>query len=43
MAGVIVPYPTFSEISKRVAGSYYTPVLFSPKTRMLVRFLSLFG
>ena len=43
MAGVIVPYPTFSEISKRVAGSYYTPALFSPKTRMLVRFLSLFG
>jgi len=43
MAGVIVPYPTFSEISKRVAGSYYTPTLFSPRTRMLVRFLGLFG
>lgn len=43
MAGVIAPYPTFSEISKRVAGSYYTPTLFSPRTRMLVRFLRLFG
>ena len=43
MAGVIAPYPTFSEISKRVAGSYYTPTLFSPRTRMLVRFLGLFG
>lgn len=43
MASVIAPYPTLSEISKRVAGSYYTPTLFSPKTRMLVRFLGLFG
>lgn len=43
MAGVIVPYPTLSEISKRVAGSYYTPTLFSPRTRALVRFLRIFG
>lgn len=43
MASVIVPYPTLSEISKRAAGAYYTPTLFSKKTRMLVRFLSLFG
>ena len=42
MAGYIVPYPTYSEISKRVAGSYYTPTLFGPKTRALVRFLSWF-
>lgn len=43
MAGVIVPYPTLSEISKRVAGAYYTPTLFSPRTRALVRFLGIFG
>ncbi|MBI1262026.1 MAG: dihydrolipoamide dehydrogenase [Rhizobiales bacterium] len=43
MAGLIAPYPTLSEVSKRVAGAYYTPTLFSPRTRMLVRFLRLFG
>ena len=43
MAGLVVPYPTLSEISKRVAGSYYTPTLFSPRTRALVRFLRFFG
>src|SRR5690606_34417780 len=43
MAGVIAPYPTLSEISKRAAGAYYTPTLFSGKTKMLVRFLGLFG
>ena len=43
MAGVIAPYPTLSEVSKRVAGSFFTPTLFSPKTRRLVRFLARFG
>lgn len=43
MAGVVAPYPTLSEVSKRVAGSYYTPTLFSPRTRALVKFLRLFG
>lgn len=43
MASLVVPYPTFSEISKRAAGSYYTPTLFSPRTRAIVRFLGLFG
>ena len=43
MASVVAPYPTLSEISKRAAGSYYTPTLFSTKTKMLVRFLGLFG
>ncbi|KTD14749.1 mercuric reductase [Legionella gratiana] len=36
---VIVPYPTLSEISKRVAGAFYAPKLFSNKTRTLVRWL----
>ncbi len=43
LAGVIVPYPTLSEITKRSAGSYYTPTLFSPRTRAVVRFLGAFG
>jgi pyruvate/2-oxoglutarate dehydrogenase complex dihydrolipoamide dehydrogenase (E3) component len=43
LAGVIVPYPTLSEISKRAAGSYYTPALFGPRTRFLVRLLGRLG
>lgn len=43
MAGVIAPYPTLSEISKRAAGSYYTPSLFSERTKSVVRFLRIFG
>ena len=37
MTKLILPYPTLSELSKRVAGSYYTPTLFGPKTRRVVR------
>jgi pyruvate/2-oxoglutarate dehydrogenase complex dihydrolipoamide dehydrogenase (E3) component len=43
LASVIAPYPTFGEISKRVAGSYYTKSLFSERTRRIVRFLLRFG
>jgi pyruvate/2-oxoglutarate dehydrogenase complex dihydrolipoamide dehydrogenase (E3) component len=43
LASLIAPYPTFGEISKRVAGSYYTKSLFSERTRMIVRFLLRFG
>ncbi|MGN7611748.1 dihydrolipoyl dehydrogenase family protein [Magnetococcales bacterium HHB-1] len=43
MATFIAPYPTRSEINKAVAGSYFTPSLFSKKTQRLVRFLSRFG
>lgn len=42
-ANAIAPYPTLSEVTKRAAGSYYTPTLFSPRTRMLVRLLGAFG
>ena len=37
MAGLLLPYPTLSEISKRVAGNYYAPRLFSTGVRALVR------
>jgi pyruvate/2-oxoglutarate dehydrogenase complex dihydrolipoamide dehydrogenase (E3) component len=43
LANLIAPYPTRSEASKRAAGCYYTPTLFSPHTRRLVRFLAHFG
>jgi pyruvate/2-oxoglutarate dehydrogenase complex dihydrolipoamide dehydrogenase (E3) component len=43
MASFIAPYPTLGEISKRAAGSFYTPQLFSEKTKKIVRFLSMFG
>ena len=39
MAGMIAPYPTLGEVSKRAAGSYYTPSLFSERTRKIVQFL----
>lgn len=39
IAGMIAPYPTLGELSKRVAGAWYTPSLFGEKTRKLVRFL----
>ena len=43
IASAIVPYPTLSEVSKSVAGAYYTPKLFSSATRKLVRLLARFG
>ena len=39
MASMIAPYPTMGEASKRAAGSYFTPTLFSERTRRLVRFM----
>jgi pyruvate/2-oxoglutarate dehydrogenase complex dihydrolipoamide dehydrogenase (E3) component len=43
IAGMIAPYPTLGELSKRVAGAWYTPSLFGEKTRRLVRFLLRFA
>ena len=43
MAGLVVPYPTLSEVSKRAAGAYYAPRLFSCAHRWLVRLLARFG
>ena len=43
MAGLIAPYPTLSEISKAVAGSYYTGTLYSNRTRAIVRLLQKLG
>ena len=38
----IAPYPTRGELSKRAAGAWYTPTLFSGRTRKLVSLLSVF-
>jgi len=43
VASMIAPYPTLGEISKRAAGSFYTPKLFSERTKSIVRFLARFG
>jgi pyruvate/2-oxoglutarate dehydrogenase complex dihydrolipoamide dehydrogenase (E3) component len=43
LAGYIAPYPTLGEVGKRAAGSYYTPALFSDRTRRIVRFLLRFA
>jgi pyruvate/2-oxoglutarate dehydrogenase complex dihydrolipoamide dehydrogenase (E3) component len=39
IAGMIAPYPTFSEISKRVAGRHFTPTLYSDRMRAVVRII----
>jgi pyruvate/2-oxoglutarate dehydrogenase complex dihydrolipoamide dehydrogenase (E3) component len=36
---VIAPYPTRSEIHKRLASAFYSPILFSGRTRALVNLL----
>ncbi|MCR9071902.1 MAG: FAD-dependent oxidoreductase [Alphaproteobacteria bacterium] len=43
LAGLVVPYPTRSEVVKRAAGSWYMPKLFSTRTRRIVRFLMRFS
>lgn len=42
VASAVLPYPTLSEISKRAAGSYYTPKLFGAATRRVVGFVQRF-
>ena len=43
MANLIAPYPTRGEAGKRAAGGFFTPSLFAPRTRRLVRLLARFG
>lgn len=44
MAGFVAPYPTLHEVSKRAAGSYYTPRLFeSDFVKTMVRWLGKLG
>lgn len=39
LTGMIAPYPTLGEVSKRAAGAWYTPRLFSNRTRQIVGIL----
>ena len=43
IASMIAPYPTLGEVGKRAAGSFFTPGLFSERTKKIVRFLLRFG
>ena len=43
MTGIVVPYPTLSEIGKRAAISYFSPTLNNPRLRRLINFLRRFG
>lgn len=43
LQAMVVPYPTRGEVTKRAAGDFYRPKLFSPMTRKLVQFLTRFG
>ncbi|MBV8840279.1 MAG: FAD-dependent oxidoreductase, partial [Alphaproteobacteria bacterium] len=43
MAGIVVPYPTLSEIGKRAAMSYFSASLSNPRLRRLITFLRRFG
>jgi len=43
VAQSVFPYPTRAEASKRAAGGYYTPKLFSDRTKWLVKLLSKLG
>lgn len=38
----VAPYPTLGEVSKRAAGAWYAPTLFSERTRSLVKLLAIF-
>lgn len=39
LAELIAPYPTRSEITKRLAGRYFEPLLFSEKSKKIVQWL----
>ncbi len=43
MTGIVVPYPTLSEIGKRAAITYFSTSLTSPRVRRLIGFLRRFG
>lgn len=43
LTSAVAPYPTRGEITKRLAGTWYAPTLFSDRTRALVRVLKYFS
>ncbi len=43
LTGIVLPYPTLSEIGKRAAIDYFTPSLTSPWVRRIIAWLRIFG
>ena len=43
LTGIVLPYPTLSEIGKRAAIDFFTPSLTSPMLRRIIRWLRIFG
>ena len=43
LTGIVLPYPTLSEIGKRAAIDFFTPNLTSPLLRRIIRWLRIFG
>ncbi len=43
MTGITLPYPTYSEVSKRVATAFLLPKLRRPLLQRLLRFMRMFG
>ena len=43
MTGIVLPYPTLSEIGKRAAIDFFAPSLTSPRVRRIIGWLRLFG
>jgi pyruvate/2-oxoglutarate dehydrogenase complex dihydrolipoamide dehydrogenase (E3) component len=43
MTGIVLPYPTLSEIGKRAAIDFFTPDLTRPWVRRIIAWLRLFG
>ncbi len=44
IAGMVAPYPTLTEVSKRAAGQYYVPRLFeNPTIKKIVRLVQKFA
>ena len=43
MTGIVLPYPTLSEIGKRAAIDFFTPSLTSPWVRRIIGLLRIFG
>jgi pyruvate/2-oxoglutarate dehydrogenase complex dihydrolipoamide dehydrogenase (E3) component len=43
LAGIVIPYPTFAEVGKRAAMTYFLPGARSPMVARLIAFLRRFG
>ena len=43
LTDLIIPYPTLSELNKRIASEFYAPALFSNTVRRIVRLLKYLG